>query len=372
MPKDENGNETVQTDDVSKQKLNQPLGDDYIPGDAMGNMIKDLTGVTYEKKNGEEEEKEKNEAEEIVVEPFELFTKTIETVELPEESKAIVNKFVDVHKEIVAKKVELETKLIPLEVEVTRLKEAEKLGFKNDEKVKGFIEELGKDFLGTIKKYQKDLNLPNPELVIAQLNANQGDIKSRLKNYQEQVLKPKIEKDFKLESGTFVYDADEAENSDSSSYAFRKASRAYEKELEGELEKVQNQEKENQKLIEAQLKADKEFLMKEYFGADEKKVDEAIKELNAAPILIKNGSLPRERHPFGLRNLLLGFHHEALVKAAVDDAVSKTVEQFKAQGMVLKAEKPSTIDSSKAQAGDKDRKKFNEFSPAESAINAYL
>lgn len=343
--------------------LNQ-LPEDVNPQSGMGIMLKEM-GMEVEPK---EEVKKEDDPPPAVPEPLEIIAKQVETFE--EEPKKVFSEFIDTHKKLVVSKTELENQLTTLKTEVDKYKELEKTSFNSNEKVKTFLEGLSKDFVGTIKTYEKELNLPNVDLIVAQLTANTNDIPSRVKQFQEQVLKSKIEEKFKLASGTFVYDADDAENPETPSYEWRKQTRVYEERLENELKEAQKIEQENQKLIENQLAQDKAFLAKEYFADDSKKVDEALAELNLAPRLIKDGKLGRERHPFGIRNLFLGFHFDTLAKGLVDKAVNDLTEQYKAQGLVLAPPPPSKVgEGSKVKGGNEEGKDNGKFkSPAEQSI----
>ena len=204
------------------------------------------------------------------------------------------------------------------------------------------------------------------------VNTN-GDVKARLKIYQENELKKKIEEQFNLDSGTFKFDADEAENPEKPSYEFRRLSRMKEAELEAEVSNAIQKVRDGEKLVRERQKEDKQWYADTYLGGDVKKADEAVRLMSSIPEKILKGELPPHKHPFSTRTLLLGVNHDELVKEALEKQKTEIMQALASKGFKLKAEElPEGLKHiKKSQAGDGDKKPAKTGIPSLDMLNSF-
>lgn len=302
----------------------QPHPSDYVPSGGLGNLLKDyLPGNGNE--GGDENSPKPTEGDPP---PVDDVNKTKPDTTPPstltlEEVQAELKKHQTLSEE-------RGIKLEQTEKELKALKEAQPI----DPDVIKFIEKLRTDPLGALKEYEKKFELPPVDLIKSTVTAG-GDIKSRLKVYQSTVAKKTVEKEFDLDEGTFRYDADEAEDPSSASYRFRELSRNYEETLRNEARQLQDAEKKVIEDVQKTQAADLKWYADTYLGGDETKAGEALASLNRMPIEISEGKLPMEKHPFGLRTILLGVNHETLQEQAVKTAVEALHAEYNAKGMYL-------------------------------------
>ncbi len=247
-----------------------------------------------------------------------------------------------------------------------------KQGTITDEKLNAFLSEFRTNPTKAYEKHQKDLNLPDISLFKGLVNSPNDNV-LKLKHYQETELKPLIEKTFKFDSGTFKFDADEAEDPTTASAMWRKHSRAKEQELDNELASAISLQSEQQKKATEGREEDKRWIADTLYGGDLSKADEAIKELNSLPEKILKGEAPPTAHPFRLRTFILGVNHEKLQKEAVDKAVAETEEKlvkaYAQQGLYLKGELPEDLKSiKKSQSFKAGEKQAYTGNPAEDAM----
>lgn len=224
----------------------------------------------------------------------------------------------------------------------TRLAEAENKLKEFEEKIKQqggdpelakFIEELSQDFAGAYEKYKGKYKLPDPAIVVKQFNG--GSIASRVKQYQDTVLRAKIEKEFGLAEGEFEYDANEAGKADTPSFAWNEATDTKKRELYSEMNSKKAREDQTIAKIETQQNEDKKWIADTYFGGDKIKVDTISETMNNVVREIAEGKASPEKHPFSMRNIIRGFEFDSLQKSAVETAIKDTVEQFAKLGMYL-------------------------------------
>ena len=293
------------------------------------------------------------------------------TEEIEEEFKGkSVSELIGLIKETRTTADEHKTKYENTEKELNTLKETG-TGLTPD--VKDFIESLRKDPFEAWKKHSEKLNLPALDLFKTVVNTN-GDVKSRLKVYQENVLKPLIEEKFQKDKGTFRFDADEAENPDSPSYEYRRLSREKEQELETEVSSAVAKVKASETKAKERQAEDKKWYADTYLGGDAKKADEAVKAAFAIPEKIVKGELPPHKHPFSLRTILLGINHDDIVKQALEKREQEILDAFAKKGFRLKSDDfPENLKNiKKSQASDEGKRPAKTGIPALDIMNANL
>jgi hypothetical protein len=96
-----------------------------------------------------------------------------------------------------------------------------------------------------------------------------------------------------------------------------------------------------------------------YTGGDIKKAEGIVAELNSVPQKIAKGELTPDKHPFALKNLLLGFKHEELVQEAVNNAVAKITKQFNDKGIYLEGRNDVPTDITNIKTPKSGGKKVN-------------
>lgn len=236
------------------------------------------------------------------------------------------------------------------------------------QKMKDFVEGLKTDSIGAYKRFQKDFDLPEIEFFEKQI-ASGGGVEDRLVQWQESELIPKIEKKFKIESGTFVYDANEAYKAGTPSYEYRIQTEKQEQSLLSEYEGQAKRQSEVLTKVKQQNDVDLKFLRETYYPdkdfaeLDEKgnivnveaarqKADEAFMEsLNQLDEIQKKnreGEFDPTLNPFALRTIWRGLNHDKLVETAVNKAVQNLHTQYNAKGLYLKNEDMPT-DATKAK-----------------------
>ena len=117
----------------------------------------------------------------------------------------------------------------------TKIKELEtKVPENVDERIakfESFVNELKTNPVEAFKKYKADFDLPDDVYLEKQLSTG-GDVNSILSEWQTKELIPNIEKKFKIEDGTFIYDHSEAYQVGTPSYEYRKMTEQKEREVE--------------------------------------------------------------------------------------------------------------------------------------------
>jgi len=217
-------------------------------------------------------------------------------------------------------------------------------GQKPDERLakhQEFFDGLKKDFKGTYSRFQKDFDLPDFQYVENQSAGN--SVQERLQQFQEVELTPNIEKKFKLEDGTFVYDANEAYKAGTPSYEYRLQTDKYEKGLTSEYETNLTKQQNLLSKVREQTDADMKFLREGYFPNSDyespEKADEAfvayLSELDKIQAQISTGDFNPEQNPFALRNIFRGVHHDSLLKTALEKQAKDIHSQYSAKGLYL-------------------------------------
>lgn len=249
-------------------------------------------------------------------------------------------------------------------------------------KYKEFVEGLRTDALGTYKRYQKDFDLPEPEFLEKQVSSG-GSVESRLQQWQDAELVPSIEKKFKLESGTFTYDSNEAFKVGTPSYEYRKQTADKEQVLNNEYQSTQTRQETILQKVTEQNNTDLKFLRETYFPNTEfevkneknevdveqtnKKANEAfvstLTRLDEIQSKIKQGEFDASSNPFALKNIYRGIFFDELVVKAVDKAINDLNVQYNAKGLYLgEKPKPTDLTRLKGTAGQMEdtgqKKKF--------------
>ena len=249
-----------------------------------------------------------------------------------------------------------------------------------DSEVTEFLKGLRTDFSGTVNKYREKYGIPDNNVLLTQMGGGATQAKNaRLKQFIDADLKPKIEKDFKLDKGTFKYD-DTAGRADpeSASYAFIKGLEAKEAELDNADSALKLKEKETFDLMVTRQATDKQWYADKYYGGDLTKVEEVVTNLNAIPAKIASGELKPEDHPLSLRYVLRGYNYEAHAKAEVDAAIEGLKVQLKELGVTFPdgMELPTDLTKLKKKEVKGDDKPFkikqSEHSPMALSIEATL
>lgn len=234
------------------------------------------------------------------------------------------------------------------------------------QKMREFISNLKKDAYGTYKQYQKDFDLPDIEFFEKQMNSG-GGIEDRIVQWQESDLIPSIEKKFKLESNTFVYDANEAFKAGTPSYEFRIQTEKREKEMSSEYETIQTRQRTILSKVQQQNDADLKYLRETFFPNSEfavegdatgelarQKADEAfgqsLTELDEIQRQIREGEFDPTLNPFALRNIWRGINYDKLLKAEKEKLERNLHAQYNAKGLYLvKEDMPTDVSKVKGK-----------------------
>ena len=235
------------------------------------------------------------------------------------------------------------------------------------QKMREFISSLKKDAYGTYKQYQKDFDLPDIEFFEKQMNSG-GGIEDRLVQWQESDLIPTIEKKFKLESNTFVYDANEAFKAGTPSYEFRIQTEKREKEMSSEYDTIQTRQRTILSKVQQQNDADLKYLRETFYPNSEfvvegdttgelarQKADEAfgqsLAELDEIQKQIREGEFDPTLNPFALRNIWRGINYDKLLSTAIERVERNLHAQYNAKGLYLaKEDMPTDISKVKGKA----------------------
>jgi hypothetical protein len=209
-------------------------------------------------------------------------------------------------------------------------------------KLEEFIGGFKQDAIGTYKKYQKDFDLPDVDFLEKQVNSG-GDISTRLEQWQESELTPKIEKKFKIEQGTFVYDPSQAYKAGTPSYEFRVETDKKEHIWASEYEASELKQREVVTKVKEQTDKDYKFLKDTFFPDAEfetpEKANEAfvgyLKKLDEIQDSIRTGEFDPEKSPFSLRNIFRGIHFDELVKTREDKLITSIHKQYNEKGLYL-------------------------------------
>jgi len=195
------------------------------------------------------------------------------------------------------------------------------------------MKSLSKDFKGNYSRLQKKYNLPDLDLVKAQLDG--GDIGSRLEQYQNNELRAKIEEQFKLAEGEFEYDPKEAAKARTASWYWDYYSKEKENQLKQEMESLTSSSQAQIEKVEAQQQEDINWLAENYFDKDLNKAKEKITELNEIANKVSSGELTPDKYPLALRNIVRGAFYDEFVTAEKKIALDNLVKQFAEKGMYL-------------------------------------
>ena len=239
-------------------------------------------------------------------------------------------------------------------------------------KMEEFMSGMKQDALGTYKRFQKDFDLPDIEFLEKQVSSG-GDIQSRLEQWQESDLLPKIEKKFKIESGTFVYDPSEAYKAGTPSYEYRVQTDKQERAWSSEYETTQTKQQEILGKIKQQNDADLLFVKETYFPESEfeskEKAEEAfvtaLNKLDEIQSRNQKGEFDPLANPFAFRNIFRGVMFDELVAKTVDKAVNDLHSQYNAKGLYLPgSEQPTNVTTVKGvapatSASDEQKRKFS-------------
>ena len=213
------------------------------------------------------------------------------------------------------------------------------------------LELLAQDFKGNYEKIQKKFKLPSIDLVTAQFNGS-NSIGSRLKQYQENILKSKIEKEYNLADGEFEYDPKEASQANTPSFDWDFYTNKKKQELIDEQTKIENASKSRLEKLEQQQKEDIKWYAQKYTGGDEAKVQNFVTKMSEIATKAARGEESYEKHPYSLRNLLRGFFHEDLVKNAVTKAIKDLESEYAKHNLYLPGKStPTDVTNLQASPG---------------------
>ncbi len=219
-----------------------------------------------------------------------------------------------------------------------------------------FIDGLKSDFKGTIEKYKDEFGLPDLESIIQKYNENAA-MESKMAQFQEKELIPKLEKKYKLEEGTFVYDPNEAYKPNTPSYEYRVATEKQEKvfieEEAKNISRIKDAEKQiieertkqtvdlfNELFPEQKVTADMTEEQKaQVIEANQKSKDEFANMLadidNMFVKMRETKSFSADVNPIAITNIFKGVHFNKLAKNMVDKAVAEVHAEYKQKGMYL-------------------------------------
>lgn len=257
-----------------------------------------------------------------------------------------------------------------------------------------FIKELQADPVKAFQTYKDKFGLPSLEFVTKQLSSG-TDINSKIKEWQDTELTKKIEKKFKIEDGTFVFDASEAYKVGTPSYEFRVETNKKENELSSSYKVEELKEKEIINKIKTQRTSDLSFLKDTYFKSDSFSVDESFQgteeekenilagkaeeafkaKLKVIDEMVEKASKGDvDSNPYSLKIIFRGINHEELLKRAIEDNTRKINEAYNKKGFFLpKGEYPTDVSSVTpvASSPKSPNRKVNKFSPLSRSISQY-
>lgn len=241
------------------------------------------------------------------------------------------------------------------------------------EKMKEFVSGLRTDAIGTYKRFQKDFNLPEPEFLEKQMISG-GSVEDRLSQWQENELMPSIEKKFKLDGGTFVYDAAEAYRAGTPSYEYRVQTEKRERALSSEYENTVQRQQTILTKVKEQNDADLKYLRETFFpnvnyGENEEastKADEAfaasLAELDEIQRSNQEGEFDPTRNPFSLKVIWTGLNFDKLLNTALEKERNSIHKQYNEKGLYLKNGEDMPTDVTKpkgtASAAPPAKKKY--------------
>lgn len=242
-------------------------------------------------------------------------------------------------------------------------------------KYKEFIKELKANPTKAWQKFEKDLELPPLEIVQQIIKTSgsldESNLKTQLKIFQKN-LKNEIEKEFNLDPGTFRYDADEAVDVDSPSYAFADRSRRYEEQLRNELQNKLQFAREQAELMRKVQEEDKKWFKETFYKDQPEKADEAIKNLSTIPAKILSGELPPHKHPFSLRTMLLGIYFDDLVEKIKKETEDNIKHAYEERGMFLNKKAPEDLKKNARGAEQSVNPFVNSTNPMERHIGSII
>jgi len=295
------------------------------------------------------------------------------------DDKNIRSKAEELNISLLSKTKEIEKLTADLTTTQSQLQTLQKDGGGNPEAAE-FLKGIRKDFAGTIEKYREKYSLPDNNTLLTQMGGGStASRNARLKQYIQSELRPKIEKDFGLDEGTFKFDKEAAwDDPESSSYAFRKGLEVKEDEFDNADATLKVKEKETVDLIQARQKEDKKWYAEKYLDGNMEKVEEMMQILNAIPEKIAKGELKPEDHPLSLRYIMRGYNYEALSKIDTDKAIADLKAQLKDMGVTFPKgnDLPTDITTIKKAERSKDEKpikiQLSEFSPMLTSVEDTL
>ena len=220
-----------------------------------------------------------------------------------------------------------------------------------DAKIQKFIEGLKINPIEAWNTFKDDLKLPDVDLLKANLG---NDTEEQLLQYQNNVLKQQIEKEFRLQEGEFEPNKDELYTPKTASYRFRRLSEAKEKSLDANLQNITTSETARLEEMKENQKVDIKHYADTYLKGDLEAARSSVDALNSIPEKIASGELKQSDHPFSMRNLLRGANYDTLVAKAVDDAQQVIISKFASKGLYLgEKDLPTNITNSGNGSGEK-------------------
>lgn len=239
-----------------------------------------------------------------------------------------------------------------------RIKELEKL-IPTDERTKQqqeFIDGLKTDFKGTMEKFKEVFELPDVESLSQNLQKSTV-LESKITDFQQKNLIPKLEKKYNLGEGNFVYDPSEAYKPNTPSYEYRVNTEKQEKVfIAEEMESEKRLSAATKQVTDERTKQTVE-LFKELYPEQEIKAD--MSEEDKAKIIEANTknkeeytamlahidtmfenmkeakSFTPDVNPFAITNIFKGVHFDKLAQKKVDRAITELHAEYKAKGIFL-------------------------------------
>ena len=209
-----------------------------------------------------------------------------------------------------------------------------------DEKYTKFIDALKTDFFGGYNDYYDQFDLPSPQYLREQLSTD-GDIETRMRQWQEQELIPSIEKKFKLEDGTFVPDPTELYKKGTPTEMFIRMTQNKENEFDSQFAHKQAEKQKIIQDIQKQRDEDLKYIKENYYESDED-YQNKINEFDSIPDKIAKGELKQDMNPFAIRNIFRGIYFDELAEAKAKKAIENIHKQYNELGLYLPNEDKGT------------------------------
>jgi hypothetical protein len=220
----------------------------------------------------------------------------------------------------------------------------------NESIEKTFVNAFKKDAYSALREYGEDLGLPDSNFISKQFE-QLGDIDSRIAQWQETTLTSEIEKKYKLDEGTFVFDPEDAYKKNTPSGMWRRETELMEQKMENESNVSKQKQTELISKLETARKENLDFIKESYYPDDDEAYIAKINEFDSIPEKIESGEMDRSMDPFAIKNIFRGVYFDSIVKDLLTAQANEMHEKYKSLG--YKGEMPIDITQAKGETVEK-------------------